>query len=171
LTSLVSQTDPTAESTELQIATIADTWIHLSYLVRSGERNRAITVVKSRGSGHSNQVRELILSSRGIALENVYSEEGEVLMGTMRFQREARAEEKRRLAAEDLSRERAQKESSIEQLAARISEQQLELKCRRRELAREVSSGHKTSLRRLKDRDNTSALRGADVPGRGGKRE
>jgi circadian clock protein KaiC len=170
LTSLVSQTDPASESTELQIATIADTWIHLSYLVRSGERNRAITIVKSRGSAHSNQVRELILSSRGITLENVYSEEGDVLMGTMRSQREAQAEEKRHLAAEELSRERAQKESSIEQLAARIGEQQLELKYRKRELATDASSGHKTSLRGLRDRDNTSVMRGADAPGRGRKR-
>ena len=38
------------ESTDLQISTIADTWIHLSYLVRSGERNRALTIVKSRGT-------------------------------------------------------------------------------------------------------------------------
>ena len=35
-----------AESTELQISTIADTWIHLSYQVRSGERNRALTIIK-----------------------------------------------------------------------------------------------------------------------------
>ena len=115
--------------------------------------------------------RELILSSRGITLENVYSEEGDVLMGTMRSQREAQAEEKRHLAAEELSRERAQKESSIEKLAARIGEQQLELKCRKRELATDASSGHKTSLRSLRDRDNTSVMRGADAPGRGGKRE
>jgi circadian clock protein KaiC len=165
LTSLVGHADPSAETTELQIATITDTWIHLSYLVRSGERNRAITVVKSRGSGHSNQVRELILSSRGISLENVYSEEGEVLMGTMRAQREARTAEKRILDAELRLRERAQKESQIEQLAARIGEQQLELRSRKQELATDVSSGWKTSLRNRRDRDKTSVMRRADASG------
>ena len=43
---LVSGEEPQAEATELQISTIADTWIHLSYLVRGGERNRALTIVK-----------------------------------------------------------------------------------------------------------------------------
>ena len=33
------------EATDLQISTIADTWINLSYLIRSGERNRALTIM------------------------------------------------------------------------------------------------------------------------------
>ena len=49
-----------------------------------GERNRALTIVKCRGTRHSNQVRELILSDQGIALADVYSSGGEVLMGTLR---------------------------------------------------------------------------------------
>src|SRR4030095_1422871 len=81
--------DKQAESTDLQISTIADTWIHLSYLVRSGERNRALTIIKSRGTAHSNQVRELILSNSGPTLTDVYSAGGEVLMGTLRWAREA----------------------------------------------------------------------------------
>ena len=59
ITALSDGDDPQAEATELQISTVADTWIHLSYLVRSGERNRALTIIKSRGTWHSNQVREL----------------------------------------------------------------------------------------------------------------
>ena len=70
----LSETDgPGGEATDLQISTIADTWIHLSYLVRSGERNRALTIVKSRGTSHSNQVRELVLSdSRPDAVRRLY---------------------------------------------------------------------------------------------------
>lgn len=68
ITSLVDGDDPQAEATELQISTIADTWIHLSYVVHGGERNRALTIVKSRGTQHSNQVRELVLSAAGTAL-------------------------------------------------------------------------------------------------------
>lgn len=59
-TSLMGGTDPEAEVTPIQISTIADTWIHLSYLPQGGERNRALTIVKSRGTHHSNQVRELL---------------------------------------------------------------------------------------------------------------
>jgi circadian clock protein KaiC len=65
ITSLVEGDDPQAEATHMQISTIADTWIHLSYVVRGGERNRALTIVKSRGTRHSNQVRELMLSAAG----------------------------------------------------------------------------------------------------------
>ena len=92
ITSLVEGDDPQAEATELQISTIADTWIHLSYLVRGGERNRALTIVKSRGTQHSNQVRELVLSAAGPALTDVYSSGGEVLMGTLRWEKESRGE-------------------------------------------------------------------------------
>jgi circadian clock protein KaiC len=56
----------TDEATATGISTIADTWIHVSYVVQDGERNRALTIVKSRGTGHSNQVRELRLSDAGV---------------------------------------------------------------------------------------------------------
>ena len=56
----------TDEATATGISTIADTWIHVSYVVQDGERNRALTIVKSRGTGHSNQVRELTLSDDGV---------------------------------------------------------------------------------------------------------
>jgi circadian clock protein KaiC len=80
--------EPDAETTDLQISTIADTWIHLSYLIRSGERNRALTIIKSRGTWHSNQVRELILGDGGPGLADVYTAGGEVLMGTLRWEKE-----------------------------------------------------------------------------------
>jgi hypothetical protein len=87
-TSLVASDDAIAETTSTQISTIADTWIHLAYLVRNGERNRTLTVVKSRGTAHSNQVRELLLSKNGITLTDVYTAGGEVLLGTARWEYE-----------------------------------------------------------------------------------
>jgi len=76
-------------NTPLQISTIADTWIHLNYLVQAGERNRGLSIVKSRGTSHSNQVRELILSNEGVTLADIYTAGGEVLMGTMRWEKES----------------------------------------------------------------------------------
>ena len=73
----------------LQISTIADTWIHLNYLVQAGERNRGLSIIKSRGTEHSNQVRELILSNEGVTLADIYTAGGEVLMGTMRWEKES----------------------------------------------------------------------------------
>ncbi|HEU4646545.1 MAG TPA: circadian clock protein KaiC, partial [Burkholderiales bacterium] len=71
-----------------QISTLADTWIHLNYLVQAGERNRGLAIIKSRGTAHSNQVRELILSDAGVTLTDTYTAGGEVLMGTMRWEKE-----------------------------------------------------------------------------------
>jgi circadian clock protein KaiC len=75
-------------NTPLQVSTLADTWIHLNYLVQSGERNRALSIIKSRGTSHSNQVRELLLSDSGITLTDIYTSGGEVLMGTLRWEKE-----------------------------------------------------------------------------------
>ncbi len=76
----------TDEQTATGISTIADTWIHLSYIEHDGERNRALTIVKSRGSGHSNQVRELTLSDHGVSLTDVFIAQGKVLMGVARWE-------------------------------------------------------------------------------------
>jgi circadian clock protein KaiC len=89
-TSLLDEMSGHAEgSTPLQISTLADTWIHLNYLVQAGERNRGLSIIKSRGTSHSNQVRELILSSTGVTLADIYTAGGEVLMGTMRWEKES----------------------------------------------------------------------------------
>lgn len=112
-TSLLEGTDAEVEATTIQVSTIADTWIHLSYMARGGERNRSLTVVKSRGTGHSNQVRELILSGQGITLADVYSAGGEVLMGTLRREREL---------ADELEKQRIRSEVEQKRLELQIAE-------------------------------------------------
>jgi circadian clock protein KaiC len=96
----------TDEATATGISTIADTWIHLSYIVQDGERNRALTIVKSRGTGHSNQVRELRLSDDGVSLTDVFVAQGKVLMGVARWEweQEEQANKKRSQTAAELKR-------------------------------------------------------------------
>ena len=97
-TSLLEGTDPHLETTSLHISTISDTWLEISYSLNGGERNRALTIIKSRGSNHSNQQRELIFSDAGITLADPYTAGGEVLMGTLRIEKEnaMRAEAERK---------------------------------------------------------------------------
>jgi circadian clock protein KaiC len=129
-TSLLDQTVQRSEGTPLQISMIADTWIHLSYVVQAGERNRALSIVKSRGTEHSNQVRELILGADGVRLADVYTAGGEVLMGTSRWAKER----EETLAAEehdaDMERRRLKLEVEEAELVARamVVERQLGLK-------------------------------------------
>jgi circadian clock protein KaiC len=115
-TSLVNGEDEFTETTSTQISTIADTWLHLAYLVHGGERNRTLTIVKSRGMAHSNQVRELILRSDGITLADVYTAGGEVLVGTARWEHEAQVREDEHRRTADRFARRAQLERELEAL-------------------------------------------------------
>lgn len=67
-TSLLEGIDPHLETTELHVSTISDSWIQISYALLNGERNRALSIIKSRGSKHSNQLRELNFTASGITL-------------------------------------------------------------------------------------------------------
>ena len=144
-TSLVASENAFAEMTETQISTIADTWIHLSYLVHSGERNRTLTIVKSRGMAHSNQVRELVLSSNGITLADVYADGGEVLVGTARWEHEARLREDEMRRFAELNARRAALERELETLR----EEQARWSDRR--------TSDRRDLRRLRHADPDSA--------------
>jgi circadian clock protein KaiC len=134
-TSLLDGPTALSESTPSDISTISDTWIHLSYVISGGERNRALTVIKSRGMRHSNQVRELLLSDDGIALADVYTAQGEVLMGTARCERETQEQmEELRVQAEH-SRKRRELELDERDLSMRIEALQREVEARRAQIA------------------------------------
>jgi circadian clock protein KaiC len=50
-TSLLDElTSGPGSGSPLHVSTLADTWIHLSYLVQAGERNRGLSIIKSRGT-------------------------------------------------------------------------------------------------------------------------
>src|SRR5438876_877001 len=92
---------PLSEETPIGVSTIADTWMHVSYVSHGGERNRALTIIKSRGTGHSNQVRELVLSDSGISLVEAYTGGGEVLMGTLRWLKENQQRKQSEIASRE----------------------------------------------------------------------
>jgi circadian clock protein KaiC len=171
VTALSETDDPRAESTDLQISTIADTWIHLSYLVRSGERNRALTIVKSRGTSHSNQVRELVLSKSGPTLSDVYSAGGEVLMGTLRWEKEAEEAARKSRQRAEFNHKRRELEFAESSTSAQIKALQRGLERQRAELAlhasenegRDVSSSERENelrRRRRADPERAASRRG-----------
>ncbi|RPI40885.1 MAG: hypothetical protein EHM59_21345, partial [Betaproteobacteria bacterium] len=135
VTALSETEGPGGEATDLQVSTIADTWIHLSYLVRGGERNRALTIVKSRGTSHSNQVRELILSEAGLSLSDVYTAGGEVLMGTLRWEKETEESAKQVRHRAEFDRKRRELRFAEANTSAQIKALQLDLERQRAALA------------------------------------
>jgi len=152
----------------LQLSPLADTWIHLNYLVQAGERNRGLSIIKSRGTAHSNQVRELILSDAGVTLTDAYTAGGEVLMGTMRWEKERaeRAASETNEAAAKLKRVRLDAEEA--ELEVRLKSLQVELVAKQVEKALLVHSTQSREGELSRGRTEMKELRGADAasPGR-----
>jgi len=157
----------------LQVSALADTWIHLNYLVQAGERNRGLSIIKSRGTAHSNQVRELILSDAGVTLTDAYTAGGEVLMGTLRWEKESAelvadevAEVAGKLKRVRLDAEEAELEVRVKSLQTELVAKQVEkaLLTRTTESReRELSRG-RTRMRELRGADEAHPGAGSDTP-------
>jgi len=157
---------PETEATDLQISTIADTWIHLSYLIRGGERNRALTIIKSRGTWHSNQVRELILRDEGPMLADVYTAGGEVLMGTLRWEKESEESAKTLQRRSEVDQKRVSLEFAEADTRARIDVLEHDLERQRAELAT-YTSDDQARMVSTSDREKTLLrIRSADPSAR-----
>jgi circadian clock protein KaiC len=134
-----------AELTDVGISSLADSWLKLQNLEAGGERNRGISILKSRGMAHSNQVREFLLTDQGIDLVDTYTGPEGVPAGSARVAREAdeRAQEaalrleierleedrkKRRALLEDqITRLRSEYESAEKELEGRIRLEKLKM--------------------------------------------
>jgi circadian clock protein KaiC len=111
-----------------------DTWLLLQVIEGSGERNRGLYILKSRGMEHSNQVREYRLTNNGAILQDVYVGSGGVLTGAGRVAQEAKEkaesldrnqeiERKQR----DIERKKAVIEAQIEALRTSLEEEKVDL--------------------------------------------
>jgi circadian clock protein KaiC len=78
------------ERTDVGISSLMDAWLLLQVIEGSGERNRGLYILKSRGMAHSNQIREFRLTDNGAILQDVYVGPGGVLTGAGRVAQEAR---------------------------------------------------------------------------------
>ena len=80
-TSLVSARDSKLSSGEIGVSSLIDTWIVVRELEGDAvginkRRIRGLYIVKSRGMGHSNDVRKLVLSNEGITITSTDTSEG-----------------------------------------------------------------------------------------------
>ena len=80
------------EETEVGVSSLMDTWILVKNIESNGERNRGLYILKARGIAHSNQVREFLLTDKGVELVDTYIGLDGVLMGTARVSQLAREE-------------------------------------------------------------------------------
>jgi circadian clock protein KaiC len=163
-TSLLNEMSRQTEGgSSLQISTLADTWIDLNYVVQAGERNRGLSIIKSRGTAHSNQVRELVLSDAGVTLSDTYTAGGEVLMGTLRWEKESaeRVASKVTEAAAKLKRVRLDAEEA--ELGMRVKALQVELEAKQVEKALLAHTTETRAGELSQGRTRMGELRGADA--------
>ncbi|MEX0695722.1 MAG: circadian clock protein KaiC [Rhodospirillales bacterium] len=153
LTSLLAGHGENQEHTSAHISTIADTWVQLSYQVRGGERNRALSIVKSRGMAHSNQVRELIIEGASVRLADVYTSGGDVLMGTARLEKEQEIEQRDAREKDEVQRRLLELEESEKQLRSEHDRITSQLESRRAEIAeiRVSETGRQADDRHVRD--------------------
>ena len=112
-----------AELTDVGISSLADSWLKLQNLEAGGERNRGISILKSRGMAHSNQVREFLLTDQGIDLVDTYTGPEGVPAGSARVAREddERAQEAAlRLEIERLEEDRKKRRALLEEQITRL---------------------------------------------------
>jgi len=108
------------EATEEQISSLIDTWILLRDLEQSGERNRCLYILKSRGMAHSNQLREFLITDKGIRLLPAYIGAGQVYTGSARLVQEAKDADEALLRKQTIERKQGELQSKRRELEARI---------------------------------------------------
>jgi circadian clock protein KaiC len=80
----LSLTTVVNEQTDEGVSSLVDAWLLVRDIEFNGERNRGLYIMKSRGMGHSNQVREFVISNEGLSLVDVYLGPDGVLTGSAR---------------------------------------------------------------------------------------
>jgi circadian clock protein KaiC len=159
-TSLTEGSRREFEQTEVGISSLIDTWILVRNIELNGERNRCVYVLKSRGMEHSNQVREFVMSRKGIRLLPVYIGGGTVLTGSARLNQEAHERAElliRRQTAEEKIRARERRRKAIEDQIAALHH---ELADEESESTLFASEQLNKAERLAQDRVDMSALRG-----------
>jgi circadian clock protein KaiC len=98
----LSSVDETMNEADHAISSLMDSWTSLSTTSSNGERNRILYVLKARGMGHSNQLREYQITSSGINVIPAYIGSAGVLTGSARVTQEASEREEAVSAQQDM---------------------------------------------------------------------
>jgi circadian clock protein KaiC len=108
------------EGTEISVSSLIDSWLLLRDIEIGGERNRGLYVLKSRGMPHSNQIREFLLTEKGIDLLDVYLGPEGVLTGSMRSAQELRERAATLSRKQEIERKQRELERKRKALEAQI---------------------------------------------------
>ncbi|HEX7771742.1 MAG TPA: circadian clock protein KaiC [Pyrinomonadaceae bacterium] len=153
------------EVSEVDVSSLMDAWMLVKNIESNGERNRGLYILKTRGIAHSNQVREFLLTDRGIELVDAYVGAEGVLMGSARssqLARERTADVERKLSTERKQRELRRKQELYEaQLIALKGQYEAE----RDAILREIDEEEKLQKLMADQRLEIARMRKADNVG------
>ena len=123
------------------ILSLMDTWILLQTVEGSGELNRSLYILKSRGMQHSNQVREFCLTNNGAKLQDVYIGSGGVLSGAGRVAQEAREKAEALERSQEIERKQRDLKRRKALVEAQITALRIGFESEKDELERAISKG------------------------------
>jgi circadian clock protein KaiC len=108
------------EHSDVSISSLIDTWLVLRAIDSGGERNRGLSILKSRGMAHSNQIREYLLTDHGVELRDVYVGASGVLTGSARLTQEAQDQALQMLHKQEIERRQLELKSQHRAVEAQI---------------------------------------------------
>jgi circadian clock protein KaiC len=144
------------------ISSLMDTWIQVKDIESNGEHNRVLVVLKSRGMSHSNQIREFLLTDKGIRLLDVSLSSGAVLMGSSRVAQAAQEEMEAVRRREEIGRRKGLLEQKRREKDARIVSLEAEFATVEEDLTSTGRMEEKQRKARLETRKELAKLRKAD---------
>jgi len=155
------------DETDVGISSLIDTWLQVRELEVASERTRGLHVVKSRGMGHSNQVREFLISGSGVDLLPVAVGAGGVLVGSARAADEsqqradaqARADEAGRRQRQ-LERRRAAMEAQIQAMRMQLAAEEDEGRTFTEEIAQREQRAVDAQVRQAQSRNRARGTNG-----------
>ena len=151
------------EHTDVGVSSLIDTWILLRDIELAGERNRGLYVLKSRGMKHSNQIREFLITSEGIELQDVYVGPEGVLTGSMRAAQEDRERAAALMRGQEMERKQRDLARKRAALEAQIAALRSEFEAVEDESKRVAEQDRARDQQLVNDRSAAALRRGADV--------
>jgi circadian clock protein KaiC len=148
--------------TDIQLSSLMDTWLLLRDIEINGERNRALYILKSRGMKHSKQVRELLLTDKGVELKDVYVGAAGVLTGSARLSQEAREKAEALIRKQELELKQRELERKRKILDAQIIALHTEFESEEDNLKKTISQEKLSEKVTGQDRVEMGKLRRAD---------
>ncbi|HEY8411060.1 MAG TPA: circadian clock protein KaiC, partial [Pyrinomonadaceae bacterium] len=151
------------EDSEVGVSSLIDTWLLVKNVEANGERNRGLYVLKARGIGHSNQVREFLLTDHGMELLDTYVGSDGVLMGSARAAQAAR--EAAALVQREATQQRKQRELQRKQeiYEAQLVTLRSQYESERDALLKEIEEDEKRESMIASQRVEMARLRHADI--------